>query len=87
MKNLRKLGGAVVLTLTFLSCAFAGQTDTPPCPIPEPGQTDTPPCSAAPLNVDTSGVTSTTANTAVANDGTSLTEIATDVVLNILSLY
>ncbi len=82
MQKLRKLGATVVVTFVLALSAFAGETLTPPCPDPAPGQTSTPPCSAATGDMDTPGVTQ-----AAANDGTSFTEIATDVVLNILSLY
>ena len=86
MKKLRKLGVAIVLTSVLTLTTYAGQTDTPPCPIP--GQMETPPCSAAPGDMDTPGVTATTpGDTTVTNGDTSFTEIAADVVLNILSLY
>jgi hypothetical protein len=88
MKKLRNLGAAVVLMFVLALCAFAGETPTPPCADPAPGQIPTPPCSAAPGDMDTPGVTATTlGDTTVANGDTSFTEIATDVVLNILSLY
>ena len=88
MKDLRKLGAAVVLTFALALSAFAGQIPTPPCAAPAPGQIETPPCSAAPGEMDTPGVTSTApGGMTVANDDTSLTEIATDVLLNFLSLY
>jgi hypothetical protein len=86
MKKLRKLGVAIVLTSVLALTTYAGQTDTPPCPIP--GQMETPPCSAAPGDIDTPGVTAITlGDTTVTNGDTSFTEIATDIVLNILSLY
>ena len=88
MKKLRNFGAPVVLTFALVTSAFAGEVLTPPCPDPAPGQTSTPPCSAAPGDMDTPGVTATTSgDTTVTNGDTSFTEIATDVVLNILSLY
>lgn len=32
--------------------AFAGETQTPPCPSPDPGEMQTPPCSTAQLTTD-----------------------------------
>jgi hypothetical protein len=88
MKKLQKLGTAAVLTFVLALSVFAGQGNTLPCADPVPGQIDTPPCPSASGDLNSLGVTSTTpADTAVANGDTSFTEIATDVVLNILSLY
>jgi hypothetical protein len=91
MTNLRKLCAAVVLTFALALTAYAGQTDTPPCPIPIPGQTDTPPCSAAPEDVGTPGVTLTfsgdLATPTAANDETSFREIAADLFLSFLPLF
>jgi len=47
MRNLWKLGMAVVLTLVLAPYTLAGITDTPPAPPPPPGITDTPPSTAA----------------------------------------
>jgi hypothetical protein len=89
MKNLKKLSSATVLTFAIALSAFAGETPTPPCA--PPGQVDTPPCSAAPGDMNTSEATSTAPSdygtAKLANNGTSLGDIATDVVLNFLSLY
>jgi hypothetical protein len=91
MKNLRKLGAAVALTIVMGLSAFAGQIDTPPCPIPEPGQIETPPCAAASGDMNTSEATSTASvyvgTSTLANNDTSLGDIATAAVLNFLSLY
>ena len=88
MKNLRKLGAAVVLTAALALSAFAGETPTPPCAAPAPGQIETPPCSAAPGEMDTPGVTATApGDTTAASNETSLTRIATDVLLNFLPLF
>jgi hypothetical protein len=91
MRNLQKLTAAVVLTFVLALSAFAGQTETPPCPVPEPGQTETPPCSAAPGDTNTSEVTSTApgdmGGPTLANNDTSLGDIATAALLNFLSLY
>ena len=48
MKNLKRLGAAVVLTFVLGLSAFAGETQTPPCSPPEPGETHTPPCAVQP---------------------------------------
>jgi hypothetical protein len=82
MKTLRKLTSVLLLTLVFVLPAFAGQTDTPPCAAPEPGQTDTPPCQAAPGDMSTPTFSSP-ASTA---DET-FTEIATEVLESMLSIY
>ena len=89
MKSLRKLIAGVVLTLALALSAFAGETQTPPCAAP--GQVDTSPCGAAPGDMSTAEVTSTASGgigtPTLANNETSLTEIATDALLNFLSLY
>jgi hypothetical protein len=48
MKNLKRLGAAVVLTFVLGLSAFAGETQTPPCSPPEPGETHAPPCAVQP---------------------------------------
>jgi hypothetical protein len=91
MKDLRKLGAAVVLTLALGVAALGGEILTPPCPVPEPGEILTPPCSAAPGDIGTPGVTSTSsgdvATLTVATDETSFREIAADLFLNFLPLF
>lgn len=91
MKNLKKLGAVIGLTFALGLPVFAGQTDTPPCPLPEPGQTETPPCSAAPSDMGTTSGASTAPGDMemppVASNDTSFTEIAADVLLNVLSLF
>jgi hypothetical protein len=52
MKNLRRLGAAIVLTLALGLSAFAGETHTPPCAPPDPGETHTPPCSGGQIAPD-----------------------------------
>ena len=92
MKKLRDLGGAVILTLAFALTAFAGQTDTPPCSIPEPGQTDTPPCATQIVSdemnsrIGFSKVSGNIVPSTVTNE-TSLARIAADVILNFLPLF
>jgi hypothetical protein len=53
MKNLRRLGAAVVLTGLLGLSAFAGESSTPPCAPPEPGESSTPPCVAQMASNDT----------------------------------
>jgi hypothetical protein len=43
MNYLKRLAVAISLAVVLASAAFAGETNTPPCPIP--GETNTPPCS------------------------------------------
>ncbi len=45
MKNLKRLGAAVALTLALGVSAFAGEIQTPPSAPPAPGIMETPPCS------------------------------------------
>jgi hypothetical protein len=91
MKNLRKLGSVVVLIFVLSLSVIGGQIPTPPCAPPEPGQIPTPPCAAAPGDIDTPGVTSTSSGdvvTPTAADGeTSFTEIAADLFLSFLPLF
>jgi hypothetical protein len=42
MNYLNRLAVAISLAVVLASAAFAGETNTPPCPIP--GETNTPPC-------------------------------------------
>ena len=83
MKTLSKLTSVLALTLVLGLPAFAGQTDTPPCPPPEPGQTDTPPCGG--VAPGDSG-TPTVPSTATAADET-FTEIVTEVLESMLSIF
>ena len=46
MKKLAKLAAVVGLTLSLGLVALGGETQTPPCPNPDPGETQTPPCSS-----------------------------------------
>lgn len=83
MKNLRKLGVALVLTAVLAVSAFAGEIQTPPC---APGEIQTPPCAAAVVDLDTPTGESTAPGD-MGNGGSSLTEIAADVLLSILPLF
>jgi hypothetical protein len=89
MKNLRKLGAAVLLTCALVLPVLAGQTDTPPCALPEPGQIPTPPCAEqqAPGDMNTPMSQSTAPSDLGTPTETSFTEIAADVLLNCLSLF
>ena len=89
--NLKKIGAAVVLTCALGLPVLAGQTETPPCVSPEGGQTSTPPCDAAPGDMETPTVASTATGdlgtSTVTNSETSFTEIAANVLLNLLPLF
>jgi len=91
MKSLRKLGAAVVLTGVLALSAFAGQIPTPPCAPPDPGETSTPPCASAIGDMGTPAEASTTPGAmgtpTLASNEKSFTEIAADVLLNVLSLF
>jgi hypothetical protein len=83
MKTLRKLSSVIVLTLVLGLPGFAGQVETPPCPMPEPGQVETPPCQGTAPD-DMSGLSNSP--TAMAANST-LTEIATDALESMLSIF
>ena len=87
MKSLEKVGAAVVLAFVLVLPAFADQTDTPTCTAP--GQIETPPCAAASGNMSTSKVTSTTFGTmrTPVSDEAPYTNLAVDVLLNLLPLF
>jgi hypothetical protein len=91
MKNLRKLGAVMALTFALGLPVLAGQTSTPPCPLPEPGQIETPPCASASGDMGTPAAPSAApggiGTPALTNNETSLTEIAADVLQNVLSLF
>jgi hypothetical protein len=91
MKNLRKLCAAIALTCVLGLPALAGETSTPPCAPPDPGETSTPPCSTAPGNMATPAEASTAPGNmgtpTVASNETSFTEIAANVLLNVLPLF
>jgi hypothetical protein len=91
MKNLRKLSLAVVLACVYSLSVFAGEIPTPPCVAPEPGQTSTPPCASASGDMGTPAAPSAApgdmGTQALANNETSLTEIAANVLQNVLSLF
>ena len=84
MKNLRRLGAAVVLTGLLGLSAFAGEISTPPCAPPEPGIILTPPCAAQTLANDSAvpgEVETPPASNAI--DMPSVTELA----INLLLLF
>lgn len=88
MKNLKRLGAAVVLTLALGLSALGGEILTPPCPVPEPGEILTPPCSATPGDMETPTPTAQgEIGTSTANDEMSFSKIAADVLLNLLPLF
>ena len=47
MNNLRRLVVTLCLTAVLAVTAFAGETQCPPCPAPDPGETQGPPCATA----------------------------------------
>jgi hypothetical protein len=90
MKKLKKLGAAVFLMVVLMLPALAGQTSTPPCGEPEPGQTSTPPCAAASADLGTATSSSSTTSglrTSMVAQETSFSQIAADVLLNLLPLF
>jgi len=81
MKTLRKLSSVLVLTLVIGVPAFAGQTEAPPCVVPEPGQTEAPPCQGA-----APGDSGGPSNSSTATDE-AFTEIMTQVLESMLSIF
>ena len=84
MKNLKRLGAMVVLTLVFSLSAFAGETSTPPCAPPEPGETSTPPCTGGQTTPDNSGIVSTPS---ASDSGYVVAEAAITLFESLLPLY
>ncbi len=84
MKNLKRLGAMVVLTLVFSLSAFAGETSTPPCAPPEPGETQTPPCTGGQAISDNSGLVSTPS---ASDSGYLVAEAAITLFESLLPLY
>ena len=80
MKNLQKLGAAFVLMCALGLTTFAGEIDTPPHASADPGQIDTPP--SAITQASTPGQTDTPPSGEL-----SLTEIASSVLLSMVSLF
>ncbi len=90
MKNLKKLGAAFVLTCALGLTTFAGEIDTPPHVAAYPGQVETPPC--APGELQTPPCATAQATVPGQTDTPpmgelSLTEIASSVLLSIVSLF
>lgn len=83
MKTLRKLASVLALTLILGLHAFAGETHTPPCALPEPGETHTPPCSGTAAG--DMGDPSTSSTAPVVDE--TFTEIATDLLGRMLSIF
>lgn len=83
MKNLKRLGASVTLMFVLAVAAFAGETNSPPCALPEPGQTGTPPCAGSLM---TPGETSAPP---ASNAGIefSVADVAIDLLQSVLSLF
>ena len=86
MKNLRRLGAAVALTLVLGLSAFAGDTMTPPC---APGETATPPCASAQVAPDDTAAPNdlNAGPAATAEPDYSVTSVAVDVLESLLSIF
>ena len=52
MKNLRRLGAAVALSLALGISTFAGIIESPPCAPPAPGIIESPPCGGGQIASD-----------------------------------
>ena len=84
MKKLAKLAAVVGLTLSLGLVALGGETQTPPCPPPDPGETQTPPCASANFMGDDSQTELQTAQTSGSIDYA--TEATLELVQSVLSL-
>jgi len=88
MKTLKQLGAVVALTFVLGLQVLGGEMSTPPC---TPGDINTPPCATAQAPMP--GETATPAAGALGQTDTppvgemSLTEIASSVLLSMLSLF
>ena len=87
MKNLRRLGATVALTLVLGVSAFAGDPITPPCA--PPGTTETPPCASAQVTDDESIVPGSTTSPPASSSDTdySIAEATVDLLMNVLFLF
>src|SRR5713101_6543688 len=79
MKNLKPLVTCTALSFILAGATFAGGVSTPSC---VPGEISTPPCAAAQM-----GTPSDVGTPALPSDEVSLTEIASSVLLSMLSLF
>jgi hypothetical protein len=86
MKNLRRLGAAVVLTFVVALSAFAGDTLTPPC---SPGEVHSPPCAAARMSLDDSPAPGEVNSPPASNTGSefSVSDVALSLIQSLLSLF
>ena len=84
MKKLAKLAAVVGLTLSFGLVALGGETQTPPCPPPDPGETQTPPCAGANFTGDASQADMQTAQTSDSIDY--VTKATLELVQSVMSL-
>ena len=88
MKNPKRLGASIALTLFLGLSTIAGEVHSPPCPPPDPGELQTPPCSTAQLTSDdpTSGQTSTPSSASAMTEYV-VVDTAIDFVESVLSLF
>ena len=86
MKSLRKLGAAVVLVCALGLSTFAGDIQTPPCPVP--GEIETPPCKATQTTPDDGVAPGEMSAPPAANAGAgySVTQVALDLLQGMLSI-
>ena len=89
MKTLRRLGLSLTLISILGVVALAGETNSPPCPPPDPGETNSPPCAMSQITPDDSVVPSATNAPPVSNSGIeySIAEAATDLLQSVLLLF
>jgi hypothetical protein len=74
--------------MCVLACAaFAGETNAPPCAAP--GETNAPPCAVAQLTPEDAVVPGETSSPPASNagDGSSVTELALDLLQSVLLIF
>ena len=87
MKNLKRLGVSVTLMLVLAVAVLAGETNAPPCAAP--GETNAPPCAVAQLTPEDAVAPGETSSPPASNagDGSSVTELALDLLQSMLLLF
>jgi hypothetical protein len=84
MRNLKLLGISVTLLCVMSMTAFAGDTTSPPC---APGDTTSPPCASAQITADDSVATGTVNSPPASEVEVSITELATDLLVDTLLIF
>jgi len=88
MKTLRRLGLSLILISILGVAALAGETNSPPCPPPDPGETNSPPCAMSQITPDgPEASTETVAPASTSGSAYSVSEAAVDLLQSVLLLF